>query len=245
MSTPRDNTFLLRMLGRLVGAYMALCSVTTRWTRVNREIAEALWATGEPTIVCFWHGRIMQAHVGWNPRDGAPPTHALISRSKDGAVIAAASGMIGIHTVRGSTDRAGKQKGGFEALRQMLRELKEGRSVAVTPDGPRGPRMLVQEGVIQLARLSGAPIICLGWSTAARHVFASWDRFVLPLPFGRGVYVWGGPIRVPRDGDAAATEAARIALEHELTRVTQEADRRLGFAPIEPAQGDAPSPAAA
>lgn len=235
------------MLGRLVGAYMALCSVTTRWTPVNRRIAEDLWAGREPVIVCFWHGRIMQAHVGWNPRTGAPPTRALISRSKDGAVIAAAAEMVRIGAVRGSTDRAGKQKGGFEALRHMLRELKEGHSVAVTPDGPRGPRMHVQDGVIQLAKLSGAPIICMGWSTAARHVFSSWDRFVLPFPFGRGVYVWGGPIRVPRDADAATTESVRLALENELTRVTQEADRRLGFAPVEPAapETQSPSPAAA
>ena len=245
MSSLPDTPLLHRMLGHIVGAWMNFCGLTTRWTRVDRQIAETLWAEGGPVIVCFWHGRLMQAHVGWKPKYGAPPTHMLISKSKDGAVIATACEMVGIKVVRGSTDRAGKSKGGAEALRFMLRALKEGRSVAVTPDGPRGPRMRVQEGVVQLAKLSGAPVVCMGWASAHRAVLNSWDRFLLPLPFGRGVFVWGGPIRVPRDADAAATEAARLAIENELTRISQEADRRLGLAPIEPAQLDAPAPAAA
>jgi hypothetical protein len=242
MSSLPDNSLLHRTLGRLVGAWMILCGLTTRWTRVDREIAENLWAAGKPVIVCFWHGRLMQAHIGWKPKEGAPETYMLISKSKDGAVIAAAAEMVGMRVVRGSTDRAGKDKGGREALRFMLRELKEGRSVAVTPDGPRGPSMRVQEGVIQLAKLSGAPIVCLGWSMRPRRVFKSWDSFVLPLPFARGVFMWGGPVRVARDADSAKTEDARLALEAELTRIVGECDRRLGFEPLSPT---APSRAAA
>lgn len=245
MSSQPATSLLYRLLGRVLGSWMIFCGWMTRWTWVDRKIAEDHWASGQPVIVCFWHGRMMEAHVGWKPKDGAPHTHMLVSKSKDGAIIATACEMVGMHVLRGSTDRAGKSKGGVEALRFMLRALKDGRSVAVTPDGPRGPRMRVQEGVIQLAKLSGAPIVCMGWATSHRLVFDSWDRFQLPLPFGRGVFVWGGPIRVPRDADAAATEAARLAVENEITRISHEADRRLGLAPIEPAQTDAPATAAA
>jgi hypothetical protein len=184
---------------------------------------------------------MMLAHVGWRRREGAPPITMLISRSRDGAAIAEAVEMLGLRAIRGSTDRPDKKKGGAEALRALLRELKEGRSVSVTPDGPKGPRMRAQEGAVQLAKLSGAPIVCLGWSVTGRRVLSSWDSFVLPMPFARGVFVWGGPIRIPREADAAATEAARLALECELTRVVQEADRLVGLNPVQPATAEAAS----
>lgn len=247
MSMPSPSSLLRMAIGRLVGAYMLLCGWTTRWERVNRELAETVWADGKPVIVCYWHGRIMQAHVGWRQSEGAPRTLMLISQSKEGEAISQACRMVGLDVIRGSTDKAHKRKGGAEALRGMIRHIRGGGSVAITPDGPKGPRMRAQAGVIQLARLTGAPMICLGWSARPRKAFNSWDRFLLPAPFGRGAFVWGGLVRVARDADDAAMEAARLALEVELTRVTQEADRRAGVTPIEPAAIEtlAPEPAPA
>lgn len=233
-STPRSS-FLHRTVGRIVGAYMLFCGWTTRWTRVNEAAARKAWADGKPLIVCYWHGRIMQSHVGWRQSEGAPRTLMLISQSREGEAIAQACMMVGLDVVRGSTDKAHKRKGGVEALRRMLKELRGGGSVAITPDGPKGPRMRVQPGVIQLARLSGASMICLGWSTRPRKIFDSWDRFMLPLPFGRGAYVWSDLLDVPRDADDAAMEEARLKLENELTRIAHEADVLVGATPIAPA----------
>lgn len=242
MSSPPPSLFLYRLVGRIVGAYMLFCGWTTRWTRVNESGVRRIWAEGKPLIVCFWHGRIMQSHVGWRENDGAPRTLMLISQSKDGEAISQACRMVGLDVVRGSTDRAHKRKGGAEALRRMLKELRGGGTVAITPDGPKGPRMRVQPGVIQLARLSGAPLICLGWSTRPRKAFDSWDRFILPFPFGRGAFVWSDLHYVPRDADDAAQEAARLALENELNRIAQEADRIAGVPQILPADPAAPDP---
>lgn len=235
MSMPSLPSLLRMAIGRLVGAYMLFCGWTTRWERVNRELAETVWADSKPVIVCYWHGRIMQAHVGWRQSEGAPRTLMLISQSREGEAISQACRMVGLDVIRGSTDKAHKRKGGAEALRGMIRHIRSGGSVAITPDGPKGPRMRAQAGVIQLARLTGAPMICLGWSSRPRKAFNSWDRFLLPAPFGRGVFVWGGLVHVARDADDAAMETARLALEVELTRVAQEADRRAGVTPIEPA----------
>ncbi|MBL8557801.1 MAG: lysophospholipid acyltransferase family protein [Hyphomonadaceae bacterium] len=237
----RTNASVLhRIIGRLVGAYMLFCGWTTRWTRINEDGARKAWAAGKPLIVCYWHGRIMQSHVGWRQSEGAPRTLMLISQSKEGEAISQACMMVGLDVVRGSTDKAHKRKGGAEALRTMVKTLRAGGSVAITPDGPKGPRMRVQPGVIQLARLSGASLICLGWSTRPRKVFNSWDQFMLPLPFGRGAYVWSDLLNVPRDADDAALERARLALENELTRIAHEADRLVGAAPIEPAEASPP-----
>lgn len=240
MSSLPPSSFIHRTVGRLVGAYMLFCGWTTRWERVNADGVKRVWASGKPMIACFWHGRITLTHVGWRQSEGAPRTQMLISQSKEGEAITQACQMVGLYVIRGSTDKAHKRKGGVEALRGMLRTLRAGGSVAITPDGPKGPRMRVQIGVIQLAKLSGAPLVSLGWATRGRKVFDSWDNFVLPLPFGRGVYVWGEPIHVPRDADDAAMEGARLALETELTRVAHEADRLAGVSLIAPAPAEAP-----
>ncbi len=89
---------------------------------------------------------------------------------------------------------------------------------------------------VQLAKLAGAPLVALAWSTKSRKVFDSWDRFILPLPFGRGALVWGEPIAPPSpDADSAEMERVRAQLENELNRICAEADRICGAAVIEPA----------
>ena len=96
-----------------------------------------------------------------------------------------------------------------------------------------------------MAKVAGAPLICVAWSTKNRKVFQSWDRFVLPLPFGRGALVWSDPIPAPSpDADSAEMERVRACVEAELIRVTQEADRIVGTEVIEPAPAPDLEPAA-
>ena len=90
-------------------------------------------------------------------------------------------------------------------------------------------------GAIQLAKLSGAPIVLFAWATKRRVVFNSWDRFVMPLPFGEGYLLWGGPIVVPADATPEEQENLRARLERELIDLTQEADRLAGVEICQPA----------
>jgi lysophospholipid acyltransferase (LPLAT)-like uncharacterized protein len=242
MKTLLDSPLAQLALGLVLGAWMRFVGWTTRWETVNAAAPEALRAAGGPAILTFWHGRLMLVHTGWLARSRGMKSLMLISQSREGAVVAHATHTLGVGTIRGSTEKDGKAKGGFEAMRAMTRALREGHAVAITPDGPKGPRMRAEMGAIQLAKLTGAPILPLAWATQKRRVLNSWDRFVLPGPFGRGVYAFGEPLRVDRRADDAAMEAARLALEAELIRVTQEADRRVGATPVEPAD---PRPALA
>lgn len=228
------------IIGRLLGVYMLICGWTTRWTAVNREAAEAVWRAGGPALVCFWHGRIVLSHRGWLKKLGAQPAKVLISHSRDGGIVAAATRTVGHDVIRGSSPRGKDRKGAVEAMRRMIRHLQDGGAVAIAPDGPRGPRMQAQMGVIQLAKRMDAPIVPFAWSVSRAKVFKSWDRFVLPYWFGRGVIIWGDPVRVSQGADDAALEAARAALEAELNRLTAEADRHVGAAAVEPAQREAP-----
>lgn len=227
------------LIGRTIGLYMLLVGVTTRWRKVNRTRVEQVWAGNEGVIACIWHGRFILVHKMWAFGPGAQKARFLISQSREGGVVVHASRTVGADVIRGSAAKSGKSKGGFEAMREMMRWLEEHGCIGMTPDGPRGPRMRAKLGPIQLAKLSGAPILPLAWSTRWRIVFGSWDQFILPLPFGRGALVWGELIRVPRDADSDAMETARLALEAELNRISAEADRVAGAPVIEPAEPSA------
>ena len=155
---------------------------------------------------------------------------------RDGELIARAIGYFGHGTVRGSAAKPGsaKDKGGAAALRGMLKALKAKEYVGITPDGPSGPRMRATDGIVTVARVSGVPIMPCSFSCRSRVVLSTWDRFVIPMPFTRGVILWGEPIYVARDADAAGLSAARMAVEAGLTTVTQDADRAMGVDTIEP-----------
>ncbi len=208
--------------GALAG-YLRFVQRSGRWRvegEAHRDAAHAL--AGGRAIYAFWHSRLalMWAFPGV-PRER---THVLISAHSDGRALAGVMDRIGIEVITGSTS-----KGGAQALREMIRVLARGGSVGLTPDGPRGPNMVAQSGAIALARASGAPILPIAFSARPARFLDSWDRMQLPLPFGRGVYIFGEPIRVPRD--AADMEPARLALERTLINLTARADAEMGHPP--------------
>ena len=154
----------------------------------------------------------------------------LISAHPDGRLISRAVKYFGISTVAGSSTR-----GGTDALRSLLQRLRAGESVGITPDGPRGPRMRARDGAIALARLSGAPILPASISVSRRRVLNTWDRLIVPVPFGRGAMVWGDPIFAPRETDEKSTEDLRLQLEASLNHVSALADKLAGHRPMDPA----------
>ncbi len=214
------------VLGWLAAAYIRLVRATGRWETRNAEAVGAFWDAGSPCIVALWHGRLFMMPAGW--RKGVP-VRLLISRHRDGELIARTVRHFGMDTIRGSTSR-----GGGGALREILRTLKSGESVGVTPDGPRGPRMRASDGVIAVARLAGVPIVPGTCAVSRRKVLPSWDRFAIPFPFSRGIYIWGEPLAVPRDADGEMLEAARRSLERSLNEITAAADRYCGVEVVAP-----------
>ncbi len=221
------SDFVQGALCALASWYIRFVFASGRWRSINGDIPRKFWRENEPFILCFWHGRILMMPYCWEQR---VPIHMLISRHRDGKLIARTVGHFGISTVAGSSSR-----GGGAALRALVREIRNGSCVGITPDGPRGPRMRASIGIAQAARLSGAAVVPAAFSCTPRRVLASWDRFVLALPFGRGVFVWGEPIRVGRDADDAALDKARLAIEAGLNAATRQADLLCGETPVEPA----------
>jgi len=206
--------------------YIRLVRVTGRWELVNGAVPAAYWDHDKPFLLAFWHSRILMMPYCW--RRGQP-INMLISQHRDGALIARTVSHFGIDTVSGSTTR-----GGSAALRGMLKALKAGQCVGITPDGPRGPRMRAAEGVVQIARMSGVPVIPVAYSTSRRRLLSSWDRFLVAWPFSRGVIVWGDPIEVPSGASPQVMAEKRQQVEDSLNAITADADRRMGHAPVAP-----------
>ena len=188
---PLRNPLIQSALAWLLARWMRFCYATIRWEHHNQELAEAVWKQGGGVLVVFWHSRTSLAPHSW-PLDRAPPVKGVISRSADGEFVAKAVAQLGIPAVRGSSsnkDKADRDKGGTQALRDGLRQLKVG-GLAITPDGPRGPVRSMAEGLPVMAKLSRAPVLFLGLSCNPAIRLNSWDRSLLPLPFGKGAVVW-------------------------------------------------------
>lgn len=206
----------------LVARYVRFVRWSGRWRARDphhRDAAHAL--AGGRAIYAFWHSRLplMWAFPGID----AGRVHVLISAHSDGRLIAGVMERVGLRVITGSTS-----KGGAQALRAMIRAVAKGGCVGITPDGPRGPNMVAQAGVIALARATGVPILPIGFSAKRVKFLDSWDRMQIVLPFTEGVYAFGEPIVVPRDGDE---ETYRLALERALTGVTAAADAEMGHPP--------------
>lgn len=210
------------MLGNLIARYLTFALKSTSWTVIGEQYA-APHIAGRQAIVAFWHERLPLVTALWlraHAASGAT-AHALISRHSDGRLLGAVMRRLSVNVVHGSTARDGKDRGGSAAIRALLQALQDGGHVVITPDGPRGPRRVAAAGVAQLAALSGVPVLPCAAQASRRHVLPTWDRMVVPLPWGRGVLVCRPPITVARDD----WEAALPAIAAALTEAADDADR--------------------
>lgn len=221
------NRRVRRSLCAIAAAYIRFVYATSRFRVVRGDIPAQFWDAGKPFILAFWHGRLLMMPCCW--RRGRR-IGMLISEHLDGQLIAGTVARFGIDTVAGSSTR-----GGTTALRKMVGALKGGGCIGITPDGPRGPRMRASDGIVAVAKLSGAPVIPVTYAVSRRKVLASWDRFVIAWPFSTGVIVWGEAIRVPRDADATALDTMCRAIERNLNAITDEADDLVGQERVVPA----------
>ncbi|MGD9616391.1 MAG: lysophospholipid acyltransferase family protein [Alphaproteobacteria bacterium] len=234
------STRLRAVLCWAIQLYIRLVHATNRWQIEGEEWPRRLRREGRGFILAFWHGRLLMIPMAWQR---LAPMHMLISAHRDGRIIADAVTYFGVQSIPGSTRR-----GGSAALRRMLKRLEAGECVGITPDGPRGPATVASIGIVNLARLAGAPIVPIACATSRRRVLNSWDRFNLALPFGRGIFIWGEPIEIAPDLDASGIEQARLLVETRMNEMAREADRRAGHkaalrsaAQIDARRADAPA----
>jgi hypothetical protein len=217
-------------------AFYRLLGMTWRYVEVGREAVDAARDEGQPLVGAFFHSRTF-ALLYYYSRDRLDKWLLMCSQSRDGDAMAAIEEGLGYRVVRGSTGA-----GGGKALVGMIRIVKkEGFSTCLAIDGSRGPRGIVQLGVLVLAQKTGGLLVPAAasarWSVVWR---SSWDRTVLPLPFAKVHVVYGAPTRVPPGLDAEELERLRVDLEQRLLEVHERADELSGFQDTEPLQVPAP-----
>tara|TARA_B100000965_G_C19558428_1_gene743323 strand:+ start:268 stop:837 length:570 start_codon:yes stop_codon:yes gene_type:complete len=155
------------------------------WCRTLRisldaEMQEILKDASEPMVVVFWHNRLFIAAECCRRFRAGRDVCGLVSASKDGAWLSAFFDLVGIRAIRGSSSYRGAQ-----ALREMLQAVEGGADVAITPDGPRGPRYRVKPGAVLVARQAGTSLLVASCKFASAWRLKSWDGFFLPKPFSR------------------------------------------------------------
>jgi lysophospholipid acyltransferase (LPLAT)-like uncharacterized protein len=157
-----------------------------------------------PLIYAFWHNRVGLIPYFYERDASGRQLFVFISLSRDGQFITDVAERFGVKAVRGSTSRKGT-KAALEAVRAAHDPHTD---IAITPDGPRGPRYQIQPGLLRLAQATGRPIVGVTYHLKWKHELKSWDRFQVPLPFSRCTLVTRGPIKVPKD----ATEEELVAI---------------------------------
>lgn len=207
---------VLPWLGEALGPWFidGLCSSLRLEVRGGEHLAEL---RDRAHILAFWHARGMVLGYFFRHCDYL----VMVSENTDGEILARALAPMGIGTIRGSTSR-----GASQALLAAARMLKSGRPVAVTPDGPRGPRHVFQAGALAAARLGGVPVLPVTASVDRAFVFPSWDRFILPRSESRAVIHFLPPVSPPAKDDL---EPCRLKLERDLSLATDLLDAELGL----------------
>jgi lysophospholipid acyltransferase (LPLAT)-like uncharacterized protein len=217
---PHAPTWKQRAGARLVYLMIRSLAATLRYQWTDRS-GFYDHPPAKAVIITTWHNRlalVLQAYFGYiKKRNQTPGLVAMISASRDGGFLEGIFDCFGVRTVRGSTSRRGAQ-----ALRELTTLARQGYDLGLTPDGPRGPCYVAQDGVIYLAQLTGLPILPLSYQLSWKIRLKSWDRFQIPLPFSRCEVFLGKPIYVPREASPAERGALLKQLEQSLKEISSD-----------------------
>jgi len=209
-----------RLAARVIALLARLLASSLRWHWTDHSFFNDT-ETEQRAIFAIWHNRLALSLILYHrhvARCGSGRRlAALVSASRDGGLLARVLELFDVVGIRGSSSRRGAP-----ALRELVSAASGGCDLAVTPDGPRGPRYEPQAGVISLAQITQLPIVPVSFRLGWKRTLRSWDRFQIPIPFSRCEVVFGEPIWVPRQTDEAGREQSRLLLKERLMAMTHD-----------------------
>ena len=210
------------IIGNLAYFYLKFVGLTTRWKVIGVKETYDLLDKHGSMIVIGWHGRTLEMPYFWNK---SRPLNALVSPHRDGRLIVNILKKFGIGNISGSSNR-----NPAEAALELMRNLQQNNSIAIIPDGPRGPCMKLTMSPLFYAQKSGKPIIGITYSIAgAKIINKSWDKMLVPLPFCRGIYCITKPFFIPAEASAEDLEKYRLEIETTLNNLTWKLDQEMGL----------------
>ena len=217
----------------IVYLYAKLVGLTTSWQTKGVDKFYHLIKENNGVILVIWHGRALMLPYFY---DRSSELQALVSPHRDGRIIAGLLQRFGIGTIGGSSNE--NASGGALGL---MHTIKREASIAIIPDGPRGPRMHMNKSPIYFAQKTGKPIVCGAYSIKnSKIIEKSWDKMMIPFPFSEGVCLISDPLFIPADASEEELEKYRIQLEDILNQTTFECDNLTGRRPILPDDGSEP-----
>lgn len=202
----------------------AIVQVLGRTWRIDQQDdAEYLAAArgGERFLYYFWHSRLLPL-VFTHRREGIA---VLVSQHRDGELITRLSEVMGFTTARGSSTR-----GGGTGIREMIRHARNGRHLAITPDGPRGPAEELKDGLVYLASRLQRRVVPIATASSSAWAARSWDRFRVPHAYARVCISHGAPVLVPQNLDAHGVSVVQQSLQRTVADLTRRVRVRAGEA---------------
>lgn len=206
------SVFFQKILGFIIYIYIVLCYKTSKWSVVDFNKQKH----NHSTIYCFWHGRLAMAAYSYYKKSGM---NVLISPHSDGEIIKNTMSHFNFATISGSS-----KKNSVLSLKHIIKKLNNNENVAITPDGPKGPAHKINSNIIEISRITKAPIMPIAFSMSRNIILNSWDSFMLPFPFSKGVLIYGELITVPTASTITEREDLKAKLALKLTEITLIAD---------------------
>ena len=188
----------------------------------DRKNINGLFKKDESFIYSFWHDQLLMCPLTWQNRK---PIRVLISKHRDGDIISKVISHLGFSAIRGSTHKSNKtkNKGGLLSARKMIKSLQGDVCIGISPDGPKGPRHKVSDGIISIAKLSNAVIVPVGIGFKNKWKLNTWDQFIIPKPFNEITVIWGKPIEV--DKKNTNIKSTKETLENLMNDLTKRANK--------------------
>ena len=182
------NFFVQNILGFFTFLYIRAVNLTSSIQFENESIPKQFWNNDKPFILAFWHSQLMMIGFAWKKKQNV---NILASSHSDGRFGAIVGKYFNLNNIQTS------EKNKSASLRSIFKLLNDNNYIGITPDGPRGPKEIVSEGIIKIAKSSKVPIIPIGFWSSKNFKLKSWDSFLITLPFSKCSFVWNKPLEIP------------------------------------------------
>ncbi len=201
------NFLIQELLGLITAIYIYFVRLTSSIKYENIIVPEKYWNNEEPFILAFWHSQLMMIGYSWKSKKRI---NILASGHSDGRF----GSVVGKYFKLNNVEISSKNKA--ISLKPIFKILQQNNCIGITPDGPRGPKEIVSEGIIKIANASRVPIIPMGFWSSKNFRLKSWDSFLITLPFSKCSFVWGEPIQIPSDMRKNELKSFQKILEDKL-----------------------------
>ena len=182
------NFFVQNILGFFTFLYIRAVNLTSSIQFENESIPKQFWNNDKPFILAFWHSQLMMIGFSWKKNKNVNILASGHSDGKFGAIVGKYFNLNNIQT---------SKKNKSISLKSIFKLLNDNNYIGITPDGPRGPKEIVSEGIIKIAKSSKVPIIPIGFWSSKNFKLKSWDSFLITLPFSKCSFVWNKPLEIP------------------------------------------------